>query len=31
MVVISTVIGLLTLVSGAYVFRRIERRFADVL
>ena len=31
MVVVSTLIGLLTLVSGAYVFRRIERGFADVL
>jgi lipopolysaccharide transport system permease protein len=31
MVVTSTIIGLLTLVSGAYVFRRIERNFADVL
>ena len=31
MVLISAVIGLLTLVSGAYVFRRIERSFADVL
>ena len=31
MVLISTAVGLLTLISGAYVFRRIERTFADVV
>ena len=31
MVLVTTLIGLLTLLGGAYVFRRIERGFADVL
>ncbi len=31
MVLVTLAIGLLTLVSGAYVFRRVERGFADVL
>ena len=31
MVLVTTVVGLLTLLGGAYVFRRIERGFADVL
>ena len=31
MVLVTTVLGLLTLLGGAYVFRRIERGFADVL
>jgi len=31
MVAVTTVMGLLILLGGAYVFRRIERRFADVL